>query len=335
MPTAQRSNSSSAEPLAVGIVGAGRITMNCHLPALQTLPGVRIAWIADRDRDRAAQIAAAASVPPAGDPETLTADIILLAIPVPGREDYLARFRQSDTGFFVEKPFANSAREHELMLDGYEDHRLGVGYQRRFHASTEFARRAIDQGWFGRLREIVHQEGNRVTAAGGTDYQDAPASGGGGITKNLACHGIDLAIFLARASHASVIDSRLELDGGTDRQVEATLELATEAEPVLLRTKVTSLSSVSNSMQLVFDNAVLSFPTQPTATVEIGRDRETMTRLDVTNVGAAWMSSQAFHLEWRAFADGYRNRRPSLVSARSSLATSKAIDAILLAGGAA
>ena len=40
--------------LSLGIVGAGLIVNNAHLPALRNLPGIRIVWIADRQPEHAA-----------------------------------------------------------------------------------------------------------------------------------------------------------------------------------------------------------------------------------------------------------------------------------------
>lgn len=55
------------KPLSVGIVGAGLIVNNAHLPALANMPGIEIAWIADQSLERAAAMAAAWEIPAAAD----------------------------------------------------------------------------------------------------------------------------------------------------------------------------------------------------------------------------------------------------------------------------
>lgn len=322
-------------PLSVGIVGAGRITVGGHLPALQTLADTRLTWISDAHAGRGGQLARAAGIPFVAPGEEPDVDIVLLAIPVPGRETYLDRHRGGSTALFVEKPFANSADEQLRLAQGYPDHLLGVGYQRRYYATSEFARRAIRGGWFGRLREIDHQEGNRVTSAGGSDYQDEPPSRGGGITKNLACHGIDLALHLAGAEKFHVEQARLELDGRTDRSVDAVLNLRTPDGDVRLHSFVTGLRNTDNSMRLRFDHAVVTFSTQPSAALTVGGEGQEPVRVGVQELGHAWLPSQAFHLEWRSFLDGVRDRRTTMSSACTSLITARALDAILEAGGAA
>ena len=322
--------------LRAGIVGAGRITANAHLPVLQNVPGLELAWIADRDSARARTLAQAASVEAADSFDKLPADVVLIAIPVPGREPMLRHFSAAGTAVLVEKPFANSAAEQRRLQSLFPPHAIGVGYQRRFYASSLFVAQAKREGWFGRLRRIVHREGSRATRAGASDYQDHPIARGGGITKNLACHGIDLAIRLAGASAIALEEVALELDGETDRRVAARLRLGGGEDAVELDLLVSNLENTANSVRFEFDNAAVTAPVGPSATVRLGGGAESAgLELGVERTGGATTVNQAFYLEWLDFLGGVRSGRESNVAAGTSLPTAEAIDAILAAGGAA
>ena len=78
--------------LSVGVVGAGEIARIAHLPVLAAMPEVSLAWIADRDPERARVLAqgfGARALPLPGDLTRLPeADVVLLALPYGARAAY-------------------------------------------------------------------------------------------------------------------------------------------------------------------------------------------------------------------------------------------------------
>lgn len=316
--------------LSIGIVGAGQIASNVHLPVLLNVRHVRVAWICDRDSTRAQSLARANSVPSAVLGPSLEADIVLLAIPLPGREEWMRIFSARDTAVFVEKPFANAVSDHIRLQSMFSPGKAGVGYQRRFYATSQFLKSAIQERWFGTLRRIVHCEGGRSTRAGTTDYQDAPVSEGGGITKNLGCHGIDLAFFLTGCTDFSVLTQSLERDGDTDRRLAASLQLRGSGDPVQFEVTVSSLDQQPNTITFDFDQAELSCAIRPDSMIRIRRyGAAKPAEIDVRSNGGAFTASQAFFLEWEEFIQAVRSDRPSSIDAATSLQTARAIDALL------
>jgi predicted dehydrogenase len=322
--------------LDVGIVGAGAIAHNIHLPVLANIPGVRIAWVTDRDITRASKLAKANGVEARAIDGPLVADAVVLAIPLVGRDTWLRRFSAENTAVLVEKPFASTSADHREWQAMFAAHQIGVGYQRRFHATSRFLKRALQDGWFGRLRHIVHREGARTTRAGGHGYFDLPASEGGGITKNLACHGIDLLFHLTGAQAFRILASRVEFDAGSDRRLAAEFALTTSDGEVTIDMIVSELDRQPSGVHFEFERATLWISTAPSSIIELRSAGSTeATTIDAGANGGAATSNQAFYLEWQDFLQGVRSGIPGLTSASSALLTAEAMDALLAEGAAA
>src|SRR5215469_16318325 len=150
--------------LSVGIVGAGEVSRQIHLPVLCSMPEVRVAWIHDRDTRRCQALAQAYGIAgtTADTPQALPpADVVLLAIPVEARGTYLDAFAAGQTAVLCEKPFATTAASHRGLTERYSPERLGCGYMRRFYDSSQILRDVVARGWFGGLRRLRIAEGNR------------------------------------------------------------------------------------------------------------------------------------------------------------------------------
>jgi predicted dehydrogenase len=322
------------KPLQIGIVGAGAITTNLHMPTLVNLPGVQIAWIADQDVARAQAMAR-----PIGaaefEPEMMAStDAILLAIPIAGRIEWLERAAAAGCAAMVEKPFANDTRSHEALLAMFPDWRLAAGYQRRFYASTGFIRRAIVGNWFGPLRSIVHQEGGRVMSGGPRNYEDEPTAIGGGLLKNLGCHGIDLALYATGAEGVALNRATLEMDGDVDAECHARLALTGPGLYCTFDITVSYVTDQSNTLRYQFDNATILAPIVPTDTLTlIGSDGQ-HTPIGIDHRLGAINSAQACYLAWKHFIDGIVAGVPPQNSARSSLGSTRALDAIIAGANA-
>jgi len=131
---------------SVGIVGAGAITRNIHLPVLLAMPNVRVAWLADASANRADALGkvhgvkSLAATSPEGLPDC---DVVLLAIPVGVRAAYFNALAARGAAVFTEKPFASNLAEHRRILDLFEPHRIGCGFMRRFYRGTRTVRDAL------------------------------------------------------------------------------------------------------------------------------------------------------------------------------------------------
>src|SRR5689334_15348178 len=102
----------SSAGLRVGIVGAGHISA-FHLAALERVPGVRVAAIADPDESRATAVASRHQIPiVCGDVgRMLTStplDVVHVLTPPANHADTALRALDAGCHAFVEKPLATS-----------------------------------------------------------------------------------------------------------------------------------------------------------------------------------------------------------------------------------
>src|ERR1039458_4329843 len=92
-------------PLTLGILGAGQIVSNVHLPVALALPELRLSWMADVNLEKAEAVARAFGVKhvplPANLADLPPCDVLLLAIPFGERDLYYQALRQRNCALYV------------------------------------------------------------------------------------------------------------------------------------------------------------------------------------------------------------------------------------------
>jgi predicted dehydrogenase len=320
---------------SIGVVGAGQIVRDVHLPVLCALPEARVAWIADAQAARAQALGrdygvlSVAAPPNPG--ELPPCDVVLLGIPTHARGPYYEALAARGTAVLAEKPFAIGARDHERFAALFPAHRVGCGYMRRFYRSTEILRRAVATRPFGALVAVRAAEGGRATKTGfDSSFLDRPSREGGGVLWGIGCHLLDLLAYLTSASEFEILGQDVVFDADTDREASAEIRFGSS---VVARFCTSWLGPQTNRVELAFENATVSTAIQPGGTVAVElRDGGRMALDLETNEPWALTPYQAFHLEWREFLGGLTAERPSLVAASSSLLTTQLIDRLLAAG---
>lgn len=323
----------------IGILGAGQIATAMHIPVLRAMDGVRIAWIGDADISRASEVAranrsrCAALTNDLGD--LPACDILLLSIPLLPRRAYFDHYASTKTAILAEKPLAIDAVEHESIVAKFCHWRLSVGYQRRYYATNQLLYSLIRSSIFGALRRVKVAEGGRVTQTRGVGlYQDEAVVRGGGITKNLGCHTLDLALWLTAPSGFHVRERQLAWDCETDRRASATVALfdicGVAGCNCELDWTVSWLDPQPNIFELQFENATIRSSVAPSSQVDvIDRTGNIVSRLTVDTEKGATTSSQAFYLEWADLVESVKLQRESLASAISCSPTARLMDALL------
>lgn len=327
---------------SVGIVGAGAITRSVHLPVLKNSPDARIAWVADLDGSAARNVASMFRVPHASiamDSLSLPAcDIALLAVPVHARRPYLQYFANARTALLTEKPFAIAAAEHESYIELFRGLSIACGYMRRSYANVRALRRMIRSRWFGELRSIQYREGGRTTRTeGGSATLDLSHRRGGGVLRDVGCHGIDVIGFITDARDHAVHDCRIEWDDETDRHVNARFSLAgmTGQEACRVDYTVSWLMDQTNTIELHFDRAAVRTGIKPDAKLSIAScsDFSDAIAMELDEPGAR-TSYQAFFLQWQSVLGALRDENDSEYAAASSLWTTRLVEALYSKGGA-
>ena len=330
--------SAMAKTFSVGIVGAGAISRQSHLPVLTTMPQVRVAWIVDSDPVRARSLARAYRIPAAklpSSPSDLSGcEVALLAIPVGVRDSYLDAFARLGIGVLVEKPFARTLQAHREILAAYPPHLLACGFIRRTYASTCLFRRIVKEEWFGPLMKIRAREGSR-TGATRTDrsFFDQPMATGGGVLAEGGCHALDQALYITGAAGYDILESRMIFDGSVDRKAEGRVRLALEGSGrVAVEYCFSWLDQQPNTLELEFGSVRLVTGTSPDSSVVIEGLRAAEVA-EVTHLApsqGARTSSQAFRLHWQEFFSGIEEGTESKVSAASCLSTTAIVEDLYL-----
>jgi predicted dehydrogenase len=334
----------SAGTLSIGIVGAGEISRKSHLPVLLNTPDVEIAWIYDRRRTSAQDLARAYGLQALHSlsPERLPAcDVVLLAIPVDARREYLDHLGSSGGAALCEKPFATSSADHRLLIDRFAPHALGAGFMRRFFRSTMLLRQIVADGIFGPLLKIDISEGNRSKGSGiDASFLDDPRLGASrGVLTDLGSHSIDVALYVCGATGFDVQSCSKVMDGAIDRKVTAAVQLHTAVNgsvPVELSYKVSWLDRQDNRIQLTFQHTKVWSGLVPHAEVFVGNPESPGDAIRLApQAPGATTYNQAFYLEWKDFLAGFRAGRESITAARSALLTTSLVEALLAAGSTA
>lgn len=309
------------------------ISQKVHLPVVCNIPGTSIEWVADTDKTRLEQVSCVYGTRPihlGKDVSILPdADICLLATPVNVRSTYLQQLGGCGIAVLCEKPFALETGEHQgyLAIPGSEN--FYCGYMRRTYRSFNFIRDAIENNWFGRVEKIEYSEGGRMTSGyAGSSTLGRSFREGGGVLRDLGCHGIDIILYLTGSDHFDLQQSAIAWDCETDRQVRARFSLYTgDNHSIQIEYSLSWLNPVSNNVIFYFENATLRCGIGPESAVEIQDGKGDWLAIEPQKQWATTFY-QAFYLEWRDVLDDVMGNGKSIMRAKDGLMTTKLIDAI-------
>jgi len=182
--------------IGVGLVGCGQIAQTSHLEILGSLPGVRLAAIAELDDDRRAT--AAGRVPGVRaltDYRDLLAlddvDAVVLSLPPAAHADAAVAALRAGKHVYVEKPLATERDDAQAILAAWrESGRVGmIGFNYRFNRLYREAKEILDAGDLGRPRAVRSLFTTAARPMAG--WKQARASGGGALL-DLGSHHVDL-----------------------------------------------------------------------------------------------------------------------------------------------
>jgi predicted dehydrogenase len=315
--------------LSVGVVGAGIIAREAHLPVLSCMPDARVDWICDADNDRARALGKAngARAIEFCSPDELPAcDAALIAIPLGVRGAYFDVFANRGTAVLAEKPFAISASDHRKLIDRFEPHRLACGYMRRFYSPTQLLRHLVRTTPFGPLVRMQISEGNRSTGSrvDQSYLDDTRQSASGGILSELGCHSLDQALFITDARAYDIQACEFVFDGKVDRKISASIRLLGSSylpnSGAVLDYCVSWLDRQTNTITLEFERSTVWVGIKPWSEVYMGDPSRPESAIRLMPP-ARWATTvnQAFYLQWQAFLEGVCTETESAVSALSAL----------------
>lgn len=189
---------SPADPVRVGIVGAGQIAIN-HATALLAQPRARLVAVCDTDRTRAAGFATQFGIDGAFDDleEMLGSglDAITVCTPHPAHEQVVLAAARHGRHVLCEKPVAVTLPETDRMIAATRRAgvKFGVLFQRRRWPAVREIRRALDSGALGPpIAGHCHVRFNRDEAYYSEPWRGRWDTEGGGALLNQGIHHIDI-----------------------------------------------------------------------------------------------------------------------------------------------
>ena len=324
---------SANRELTIGIVGAGAIVRDLHLPVLDASPGLQPIWITDVHEERARQLARAyglRAVPGADAPHGLpAADFVLLAIPPGARPPYYEGLRGRDVALYVEKPVAASVEEHLRITEEFAPPwRVAHGLQRRSFGPTLLARQMVQASPFGPLRAVdcgFGRPGGGRYAGFRSDVRQA----GGGILFEHGVHLLDAVLFVARAERAALRSARMEFVAGLDVHAEIELELSSgAAPPIPCSLRCSWLAETESGIRLRFEHAELCFSIYDgSGTLRIAPpgSHEGYRVLPEWREALPLSPAQTLSDHWAAAARALRERTANYTSAAEALLTTRVL----------
>lgn len=185
-------------PIALGIVGTGRIALSDHLPALRRIPRLRVVALCDVDPERLAR--AGALFPEAAryaDHQALLQHPGLQAVgvltPPSSHAEIALHALAAGLHVLIEKPLATSVEQCEALLAAATaaERVALVGYNTRWHRLARRARQLLQQGAVGHVQAIRSVYTHRMSARALPEWNHWRASSGG-LLLGEAPHHYDL-----------------------------------------------------------------------------------------------------------------------------------------------
>jgi predicted dehydrogenase len=184
----------------VGVVGAGNIAERAHLPALKSIPSIRVAGIADIDEKKAKKIAARFQIPrwytdyrELMDDDTIR--LIHVCTPPQFRLEVIESAAKKGKHLLVEKPLALSLDEAVRIRRAVREHNvaLTVVQNYRLFPSVTQAKQRVSGGYLG---NIVSMQGTALTPHPANQTRALHYYHPGGALFDFCPHLIDMLLWI-------------------------------------------------------------------------------------------------------------------------------------------
>ena len=307
--------------IRIGILGAGSVAKDLHLPVLVNIPDVRISWICDKVDQRARQLAKLFKIPAVfSDIEQCSdVDIVLVAIPVGFRQKVMHHIFLRGWHAFCEKPFAVSLTDYgQYIAEARANNvQVGAGMVRRYGSATLMAKKIVHEGYFGPVVEVWANEGTRSKRTGqeaGWYMTDVKAIGGG-VLMETGSHLVDQICTILDVNAFRLERCIQRKYEGLEFETKFAGAVSTEREgDIPCKFHVSVLEDLCNGIFIKFSNLVLKCGLFFQDPLELMTVQGTpIARFDID--GGAKTIAQAFFLEWKDFLDQCISGTPSIISA--------------------
>jgi len=191
-----------SQRIRIGIVGAGQIARQSHLPAALACDGAEVTALVDPVTARCEEMAREYGLRPkiAADVKSVLGDIdaAIIATPNHTHAPIAVACLEAGVATLIEKPLAQSHAEGRRIAEAAAKTgaALAVGYCLRYRENVFLLKELLDNGYFGRVRRFVHQAGTVGGWAPVSGYNLDRSATGGGVLVVTGSHFIDRMLYL-------------------------------------------------------------------------------------------------------------------------------------------
>jgi predicted dehydrogenase len=217
--------------------------------------------------------------------------------------------------------------------------RITSNYHRRLYGPIAQAKRLVESGVLGKLREVRVSEGGIVgkTGKSSDSYQNDPRLSGGGIVIEWGCHTFSQLTNIFERHTATLLKADVEYQDGFDVDLRATWRLSSGDSDSCLTYDLSVVRPLETGVDFIFDQAKVSFDhTNPSASLAISNAGENVRQecfsflLQPDPDGIA-SNYHAFYKKWRHLINQARKGAALDGAWETSLATTQWIDDIYTA----
>gem|GEM_PF-6507679 len=233
-----------------------------HIPVCRYM-GFEIAWMVDYDfatSSKYAKIFNSRAIAHHDFEKCPPTDVVLITAPYGSRAFYYEVLKNQYSALFIEKPIALTLAEHTAICEMRKPHEIASGFQRRSTKKVNIAKELIASRVLGAVRKINCEFGQASVITAGAGFSKNLALAGGGQLFESAIHNIDTICYLMQPHKIDVLRKNMLQEAGFDIHTEATIGMeeanGNQFEVDLL---VTAFHFTKNNIEIVFDNAILSF----------------------------------------------------------------------------
>jgi predicted dehydrogenase len=234
------------ETTRVGVVGAGAIAQQAHLPVLSKMRGVTLVAVCDNDRPKARALADRFGIADAlTDIEDLLElddlDAVVVATPNHLHEPHVLSALAAGVDVLCERPLALTAKGVERILSAANrsGRKVVVGNNHRFRTDVQALARFIHGGELGKVTDI--RAGSYLFKRPAEGWRLRRPESGGGAFFDHGAPLLDLALWLAEAPEPERVTASMERARGASA-VEESMVVAVECA-----TGMVTVVDVSNS----------------------------------------------------------------------------------------
>lgn len=214
-----------ADPVRVGVIGAGAITQVAHLPVLRKLKGIEVVAICDTDMPKARALADRFKVPDAfSDIEELLEyeelDAIAICTPNHLHEPHVMAALSANLHVFVERPLALNAAEVQQVLRAAEKKKrvLMVALNHRYRVDVQIVRSFVQSGELGKVQSVRGSWHVFRPSRSQLGWRTRRDEAGGGAILDLGYAILDLGLWLADGPKPLRVSASLDIS--SDGSVE-------------------------------------------------------------------------------------------------------------------